>query len=442
MSLPTPTDTVEKLQQSLHAKAKTEPNFRFYSLVDKIYRLDVLKVAYGRCRANRGAPGADGETFEMIEAQGLETWLGLRQKELREGTYRPQPLRRVWIPKANGEPRPLGIPTIKDRVCQMAAVLIFEPIFEADFLPSQYGFRPKLGAKMAIRRVFFHLTQEGRREVVDVDLSDYFNSIPHGPLMKSVSRRVSDGKFLQLLKSWIEMSVVEELKTGAKRTTQAKDEHRSTPQGSPISPLLANVYFRRFILAWKKFGLEQKYDAHIVNYADDFVICTKPGNGELVMNEMRKLIERIGLTVNEKKTRLVTIPVATFDFLGYTFGQMYRHKGPPFIGTRPSKKSVKRVMDKIHYETEVRWVQTPVDKRVLELNRIVRGWSNYFNQGPVLPTYGKIQKHMERRLRKWLVRKHKGKGTGYRQYSDEYLYEELGLIKLPISRAGLSRAKA
>jgi RNA-directed DNA polymerase len=199
VSLPTPTDTVEKLQKSLHAKAKTEPDFRFYALSDKIYRLDVLKVAYGRCRANRGAPGADGETFEMIEAQGLETWLGLRQKELREGSYRPQPLRRVWIPKANGEPRPLGIPTIKDRVCQMAAVLILEPIFEADFLPSQYGFRPKLGAKMAIRRVFFHLTDGGRREVVDVDLSDYFNSIPHGPLMKSISRRVSDGKFLQLI---------------------------------------------------------------------------------------------------------------------------------------------------------------------------------------------------------------------------------------------------
>jgi len=200
VSLSTPTDTVEKLQKSLHAKAKTGPSFRFYSLVDKIYRLDVLKVAYGRCRANRGAPGVDGETFEMIEAQGLEAWLGLRQKELRERTYRPQPLRRVWIPKANGDPRPLGIPTIKDRVCQMAAVLILEPIFEADFLPSQYGFRPKLGAKMAIRRVFFHLTDGGRREVVDADLSDYFNSIPHGPLMKSISRRVSDGKFLHLLK--------------------------------------------------------------------------------------------------------------------------------------------------------------------------------------------------------------------------------------------------
>jgi hypothetical protein len=209
MSLPEPLTTVEKLQTSLQRKAKAEPAFRFYALWDKVYREDVLLEAFQRCRANAGAPGADRETFDMIEARGVERWLEALQEELIAGTYAPQPLLRVWIPKSNGGHRPLGIPTIRDRVVQMAVVLVIGPIFEADLLPQQYGFRPGLDAKMALRRVYWHVTQHGRREVVDADLRDYFTSIPHHPLMRCLSRRIVDGRVLHVIKSWLTALVVE-----------------------------------------------------------------------------------------------------------------------------------------------------------------------------------------------------------------------------------------
>ncbi len=233
MSLPTPTK-IRTLQEKLHAKAKTEPGFRFYSLWDKVCRADVLAHAYQRCRANRGAPGVDGVRFDDIEASGRDQWLGNLQQELRRGSYQPQPLRREWIPKANGKMRPLGIPTIRDRVVQMAMVLIIEPLFEADFLPQQYGFRRGLGAKMAVRRVHRHATKYGRLEVVDGDLSDYFTTIPHGPLMKCVSRRISDGKVLGTIRAWLRAAVVERTPSGGRRTQGVR---RGTPQGGVISPL-------------------------------------------------------------------------------------------------------------------------------------------------------------------------------------------------------------
>ncbi len=236
MSLSTSTSTVRKLQTSLHVKAKTESSFRFYSLWDKIYREDILHEAYRRCRRNRGAAGVDGETFEQVEAYGVERWLGNLQQELKTKTYGPQPLLRVWIPKSNGGQRPLGIATLRDRVVQMAVQLLLQPIFEADLLPQQYGFRPGLDAKMAVRRVYFHLTQWRRQEVVDCDLSDYFTTIPHGPLMKCVARRIADGAVLAVIKSWLEAPVMERLKRGYQRRTEAKDSHRGTPQGAVVTP--------------------------------------------------------------------------------------------------------------------------------------------------------------------------------------------------------------
>ena len=209
MSLPTPSETVEKLQTSLQAKAKAEPDFRFYALWDKVYRKDVLLEAYLRCRANAGAAGVDGETFARIETRGRERWLETLREELTSGSYAPAPLLRVWIPKSNGGQRPLGIPTIRDRVVQMAAVLVIGPIFEADLLPQQYGFRPGLDAKTALRRVYWHVTQHGRREVVDADLRDYFTSIPHAPLMRCLSRRIADGYLLRVIKGWLTAPVVE-----------------------------------------------------------------------------------------------------------------------------------------------------------------------------------------------------------------------------------------
>ena len=261
----------------MHAKAKAEPSYRFYTLWDKVYRNDILDMAYRQCRRNKGSHGVDQEQFSDIEAQGVEAWLGKLQEELKEGNYKPKPLRRVWIPKAKGKAmRPLSIACIKDRVVQTAILLVLNPIFEADLLPEQYGFRPNVDAKMAIRRVYYHVTQFNRTEIVDADLKDYFNSIPHQHAIKCISRRIADKRILQMIKQWLVMPIVERTQRGNIRSTEAKDRHRGIAQGSPISPLISNCYFRRFLLAWKKFGYEEKLNARIVNYADDYVICCKP----------------------------------------------------------------------------------------------------------------------------------------------------------------------
>ena len=442
MSLPTSSSTVQTLQTSLQAKAKAEPAFRFYSLWDKVCRADVLRVAYRRCRVNRGAPGYDGIGFKQIEDRGLDGWLGRLQQELQADEYRPQPLLRVWIPKAQGGQRPLGIPTIRDRVVQMAVLLVIGPIFEADLLPRQYGFRPGLDAKKAIRTIHFGIAQRGKREVVDGDLSDYFNTIPHGDLMCCVSRRIADGTVLSVILQWLNVAVVERDERGERRTTEAKDKHRGTPQGGIISPLLSNLYFRRFLLAWQKFGFAQRLQAEVVNYADDLVILCPSGRGEAAMAAMRHLMSRLGLTVNEKKTRLVKLPDGHFDFLGYTLGRFYGKDGRPYWGTRPSKKAIKRLKQGIHDATSSRWNATSPESRVAELNLMIRGWANYFNQGPVAKIYRDLQGYTDRRLRIWLMRRSGKGGTGYRQYPDEYLYQTLGLIRLPQTRNDLLNAKA
>jgi RNA-directed DNA polymerase len=441
LSLLTPIK-IRKLQNSFHVKAKTEPSYRFYSLWDKVCRRDILDHAYARCRANAGKPGVDEESFAMIDSKGQESWLGNLQKELREKSYSPSPLLRVWIPKSNGGQRPLGIPCIRDRVVQMAVLLVVNPIFEADLLPEQYGFRKGLDAKMAVRRVFFHLTQNKRLEVVDGDLSDYFNTIPHGCLMKCISRRIADGQVLSVIRSWLKVPAEERNRTGWIRTTEAKDQGRGTPQGGVISPLLANLYFRRFILAWKKFGVEQRLKANIVNYADDFVICCPTGNGGEAMVEVERLMKSIGLTLNEEKTRIATLPKDQFDFLGYSFARSYGWKGKPFIGTRPSKKALSRILRRIYDETSKRWLCSSIEKRIKELNAIIRGWCNYFNQGPVEPEHEILRRYTERRLRRWLQLKHKRRGTGYRQYPDKYLYERLGLYRPSGKSRSRSSAKA
>lgn len=443
VSLSTSRNSVEKLQSSLQAKAKSEPGYRFYSLWDKIGRADVLREAYRRSRANAGSPGVDGVDFEAIEAGGVEQWLGMLQEELRSRSYVPQPLLRVWIPKRTGGQRPLSIPTVKDRVVQTAVVLVLGAIFETDLRPQQYGFRPGLDAKMAVRRVYFHITQQNRREVVDGDLSDYFTTIPHGPLTKCVARRVADGTVLSVLKQWLTAAVCERGGRGRlTRTTEARDRKRGTPQGGSASPLLANLYFRRFLLAWYGNGYCARLDAHVVNYADDLVICCRPGNGAAALAEMRRLMERLGLTVNDRKTRLARVPEESFDFLGYTVGRFYGKNGRAFIGTEPSRKSLKRIIKRIHDETTPRWNLETAEKRVAALNALLRGWSGYFNQGRVIRTYRVIQKYTRRRLQRWLIRRQGKRGSGYRQYPNEYLYETLGLYQLPDSRAAVAQAKA
>ena len=276
MSLTTPS-SVQKLQTALHAKAKESPDFRFYALYDKVYRKDVLAHAYERCEANGGAAGVDEQAFEDIEAYGVERWLDELTQELKSRTYQPQPVRRVYIPKPEGKQRPLGIPTIRDRVVQTAAVLVLEPIFEADLPPEQYAHRTDRSALDAVQHVH-KLINTGHEQIVDADLSSYFDSVPHAELMKSVARRVVDGAMLHLIKMWLEAPVEETDERGNKRrSTRNRDEGRGTPQGSPISPLLSNLYMRRFVLGWRKLGHEKRWQAYIVNYADDLVICCRTG---------------------------------------------------------------------------------------------------------------------------------------------------------------------
>jgi group II intron reverse transcriptase/maturase len=426
----------------LQAKAKAQAGYRFYSLWDKVCRQDVLQEAFRRCRANGGAPGADGLTFERIASTGEEVWLARLQEELAQGSYRAQPLLRIWIPKANGGQRPLGIPTIRDRVVQMAMLLVIGPIFEADLCDEQYGFRSGTDAKMAIRRVYYHVTERGRTEVVDADLSDYFNTIPHGALIRCLIRRIADGHVLSVIKQWLRTPVVERDQGTWRRTSEAADKSRGTPQGAPLSPMLANLYFRRFLLAWKKFGHEQRLQARVVNYADDLVICCKPGNGAAAMAAFRELMRRLGLSVNERKTRIAKLPEEAFDFLGYTIGRFHGRGGKAYIGTRPSRKAVRRVLRKIHEETSSRWSLELPEARVAVLNPILRGWCGYFNQGPVAKVYAAIRQYTERRFRRWLMRRVQKHGTGYKQYPDHYLYEKLGLIMLPVSRVATLNAKA
>jgi RNA-directed DNA polymerase len=427
--------SVQKLQMALHAKAKAEPGFRFYALYDKISRNDILMHAYAQCRSNKGAPGVDGQEFADVEAYGVERWLGELALALREESYRPEPIRRVFIPKANGKLRPLGISTLRDRVCMSAALLVLEPIFEADLPPEQYAYRPGRNAQQAVVEVeelLFH----GHPEVVDADLADYFGSIPHAELMRSLARRIVDRRVLHLIKMWLECSVEETDDRGRKtRTTEAKDSKRGIPQGSPLSPLLANLYMRRFVLGWKKLGLEQRLGSRIVTYADDLVILCKKGNAEEALQRMRELMGKLKLTVNEEKTRICTVPEGEFDFLGYTFGRMYSARtGQARLGYRPSKKSIKRVIEKVHALTAEAMVWQESTLLVGKLNRTLRGWANYFQVGSVNKAYRAIDNYTMARLSRWLRNKHKVRRRGYGDYPPSYLYGTMGLVRL--SRLG------
>src|SRR5262252_3397710 len=386
MSLTTP-PSVQKLQTALHAKAKESPNFRFYAVYDKVYRKDVLAYAYERCEANGGAAGVDEQTFEDIERYGVERWLDELTQELKSRTYQPQPVRRVYIPKPDGKQRPLGIPTIRDRVVQTAAVLVLEPIFEADLQPEQYAYRADRSALDAVQHVH-KLIKTGHGQIVDADLSSYFDSVPHAELMKSVARRVVDGAMLHLIKMWLEAPVEETDERGNKRrSTRNRDEGRGTPQGSPISPLLSNLYMRRFVLGWKKLGHEKRWKAYIVNYADDLVICCRVG-AEQALTAMRRMMSTLKLTVNENKTRVCHLPGEKFDFLGYTFGRCYSAKtGRAYWGTIPSQKQVQHICKSISEMTRRSQTQQDVGTLIEVLNRKINGWANYFCSGPVSSAY-------------------------------------------------------
>jgi RNA-directed DNA polymerase len=424
-----PPAKLQRLQEALYTKAKQAPAYRFYLLYDKVYRPDILAHAYALSQQHGGAPGVDGVTFADIEAAGVERWLAAVQEALRTETYRPQPVRRVRIPKPGGSgERPLGIPAIRDRVVQTAALLILQPIFEADLEPTAYGYRPGRSALQAVQAVHRALCQ-GHAQVVDADVSKYFDTIPHAALMQALARRLSDRKLLRLLKRWLKAPVAEAVPGGGWRFTGGKRSTRGTPQGGVISPLFANVYMNRYLKVFRLRGLDRRYGARLVNYADDFVVLCRQGATE-VLAQTRRWFTQMGLTLNERKTRVVHGQSESFTFLGYTFGPMrYRKDGHGYLGAAPAKEAVQRVKGRI------REILRPSNQGAWSevqqaLNRVLRGWANYFAYGTRLLAYRAVDNYVYERVRHFLRRRHKVPSRGTKRYPRARVFGELGVFQL------------
>jgi RNA-directed DNA polymerase len=427
MSLTTPSK-IRELQSKLYRKAKNEPKYRFYMLYDKVYREDILAHAYALAKSKDGAPGVDGQSFEEIESHGVEEWLTGIREELRNRTYRPQPVRRVLIPKPGGGERPLGIPTIRDRVVQTAAKLVIEPIFEADLEPNAYGYRPRRSAQDAIQEVH-QLLWEGYTDVVDADLSKYFDTIPHSELMQCVARRIVDKHMLHLIKMWLKVPIEEKDEVGKTRLTGGKDKDRGTPQGGVVSPLLANLYMNRMLKGWKNTKRGEQFQARMVNYADDFVILSR-GKAAEALNWTRQVVARLGLTLNEVKTSIKEACTERFDFLGYTFGP-YRFKkdGHWYLGAGPSKKSVQRIKQKVRDLLRPSNIR-PWAKVCDRLNQILRGWSVYFRYGTLTPAYRSVEHYVADCVRYFLRRRHKVRSRSTTRFPDAAIFGELGVLPL------------
>lgn len=435
MSLQTP-EKIRRLQRKLYVKAKEEPSFRFFQLYDKVYREDIVLHAYQVAREKKGAPGVDGVSFEDIEAQGLEEWLeGLRQ-QLRGKRYKPSPVRREMIAKPDGGQRPLGIPTIRDRVVQTAAKMVLEPIFEADFEGCAYGYRPRRSAQEAVREVHRALC-EGYTEVVDADLAKYFDTIPHHELMQCVARRIVDRQMLKLIKAWLKAPVQERDDQGKPRMTGGKRSSKGIPQGGVISPLLANIYINRFLRVWRQRGKGRRYQARLINYADDFVILSR-GRALEALEWTRWAMGNMGLALNEAKTCIRDARREHFDFLGYTFGpERYRKDGHWYLAAKPSKRSVQRLKGRVRKVLRC-GNQSPWPEVAIRLNWILNGWAHYFSYGTRLMAYRAIDQFVYHRVRHFLRRRHKVPSRGTRRFPAEKVFGDLGIVRLRTLHVGPS----
>lgn len=428
MRLPTP-EKIRDLQRKLYHKAKSEPKFRFYVLADKVWREDILQHAYRLVRANGGAPGIDGVSFQGIETGGSEAkFLAKLQQELKEKSYRAQPVRRVYIPKADGKQRPLGIPTIRDRVAQMAVKLVIEPIFEADFEDCSFGFRPKKNAHQAVGAVRQAL-YNAHPYVLDADLQQYFDTIAHDKLMQMIAERISDRHILNWIKQWLSAAVVEEDQEGKRRTHKPE---RGTPQGAVISPLLANIYLNLFDRMFRSYCQSTGLAAELVRYADDFVILMR-GRVERTGEKVKQMLEELALKLNENKTRVLDARQQSFEFLGFSFRRQRSSKSGKWIAlVEPSRKSEQRFRDEVRSLT-ARWTHcVPQPDVVQQVNRYVQGWVNYFHLHNSTRVFTRQRFFLEQRMRKYLQQRRQRRGNGMMQWPASRLYKELGLYAIPV----------
>lgn len=428
-------DKIRKLQITLYRKAKADPQWRFWSLYGEIHRRDILEHALRLVARNGGAPGVDGQTICSItgKPEAQQRWLDSLQQELQTKTYRPSPVRRVYIPKSNGGQRPLGIPTVKDRVAQMAAYLVLMPIFEADFHPRSFGFRPKRNAHQALDAIVEAL-RRGQTEVLDADLSKYFDTIPHRPLLRSCAKRISDGSVLRLLKQWLRAPVVEEDKDGTRRVLPNR---AGTPQGGVISPLLANLYLNP--LDW---AVNERCAGKpvLVRYADDLVILSKPGQGRQLHARLNRWLQAKGLNLNESKTRIVNFQQEGFHFLGFALSWRQGRHGGNYPHVEPSVGSQQRLREALREELNHWTLWQAVKPKVERINQILRGWAGYYHYRNSSRSFGKTKHWVATRLKRWLWRKHTCARSLWTDYSDEQLYDFYGLWPLPTA-AGWTQAR-